>query len=152
MLKSYNIEKPVLIIFSLSILIFLFVMIGEKTNINFGTNKNKSFDILQVQNKIDEVLKSSGVVSIKRKEIKTKLNPTGRTEVKAIFQATFDQIVILQKLQNEFASDSIKVQGSVSAIKGVHLIHLSRKKKVFETIFLQLEKKKIELKIEKKKR
>ena len=97
-------------------------MIGEKTNINFGTNKNKSFDILQVQNKIDEVLKSSGVVSIKRKEIKTKLNPTGRTEVKAIFQATFDQIVILQKLQNEFASDSIKVQGSVSAIKGVHLI------------------------------
>lgn len=141
-LKSFKIEKVSLMLLIISSLIFLIVLVSENFNFSSNSKNDSVFDTIKVYNKVDEVLKNNGAESIKRKNIIIKQKNVGRTESNIIFSKAFDQIQIIQLLQNELSEENIKVQGATTTVKGKNQIHLSFNKKIFETLNLQIKKEK----------
>ena len=139
MLKSFKIEKITLVIFVISVLIFLLVFVAEDSKVS-KNNNNNSLDTNSVIIKIDEVLKQNGASTIKRNKIVFGKNKISRNESNVVFLVQYEQIKIIEGLQNILKSDSVKVQGNSSSVKGRHQIHLLFKKKIFETINLQFKK------------
>lgn len=138
--KSFEIEKINLIILAFSVLIFIIIFFGENFKLPQTTKNINSFDTVEVRKTVDLILNSNGAKEIKRKIVLINSKKTNRSDLTAYFNDKIDQTLIIQNLQKSLISDSIKVRGATTTIKGKHQIHLSFKNKIFETLNLQIKK------------